>query len=184
MQTFAEQFAVNYRKTVEDAVKLLTTGFKQELRDEGHVHTGKLVSSVRYEIEVVATSIIAYMYMEDYGFIVNQGVPANRIPYKKGSGNKSSKYIDGLIDYFKKKGLGLVESKRAAFATANKHIVEGMPTRGSFAYSNNGRRTKFVEATLQDNISKIYNLIDTGIGSNAQLLFSDFINRITFEVNG
>ena len=184
MQTFAEQFAVNYRKKIEDAVKLLSTGFKQELISQGHNNTGKLVDSVSYEIEVVATSIIAYMYMEDYGFAVNQGVQANRIPYKKGSGNKSSKYIDGLIDYFKKKGLGAVDSKRAAFATANKHIVEGMPTRGSFAYSNNGRRTKFVEATLQDNISKIYDLIDTGIGSNAQLLFSDFINRITFEVNG
>ena len=42
------------------------------------------------------------------------------------------------------KGRSLKQAKAAAFATAHKHKEEGMPTRGSKRFSNNGRRLNFI----------------------------------------
>lgn len=182
MTSYAEQFEVLFRNEVAKAMDHLQLAFREELKQQGHYNTGKLSDSIVYKIETVATSIIATMFIEDYGFPVDTGVVAANIPYQRGSGAQSSKYIDGLVAYFKSKGLGEIEGKRAAFATANKHKKEGMPTRGSYAYSNNGRRTGFNQATIAEHSKTIFDLMGDRMGEGVELIFRDFINKVAYEV--
>lgn len=183
MTDFATQFAVLYRQEVESLMKALQSEFREELKAQGHIDTGKLSDSITYNIELVSTAIIATMYMEDYGIPVDTGVPAANIPYTRGSGAASSQYIQKLIGWWQRKGLGDKEAKRAAFATANKHKQEGMPTRASFAFSNNGRRTTFVEATIDNNLDRLFETLDRGLSEGYGIQFNDFINRISTEIS-
>ena len=179
---FATQFAVLYRQEVEAMMQALQSEFREELKAQGHVDTGKLSDSITYSIELVSTAIIATMYMEDYGVPVDTGVSAANIPYRGRTGAATSKYIQGLIGYFQRKGLAEIEAKRAAFATANKHKQEGMPTRNSFVYSQNGRRTNFVDATISNNIDRLFETIEKGLGDGYEVQFNDFIKRVSTEI--
>lgn len=179
---FATQFAVLYRQEVEAMMQVLQTAFREELKAQGHVNTGKLSDSITYNIELVSTAIIATMYMEEYGVPVDTGVSAANIPYRGRSGAATSKYIQGLISYFQSKGLAETEAKRAAFATANKHKQEGMPTRNSFSYSSNGRRTTFAEATINNNIDRLFETIEKGLSDGYEVQFNDFIRKISIEI--
>lgn len=119
-----------------------------ELREQGHNLSGALVGSIAHQVQVQANSISIRFEANDYGLIVNSGVPAERIPYTPGrrSGAKTSRYIQALISYAQRR-MGLVgrEATSAAFAIARKHAREGMPTRGSYRYSSNGRRTGWID---------------------------------------
>jgi hypothetical protein len=77
---------------------------------------------IKFEIN----TLIIEGLVPDYMAINNQGVPANKIPYYPGSGRKTSKYIDGLIEYAKKRmGKSDKEAKSVAFAIASKHKKGG-----------------------------------------------------------
>ena len=66
----------------------------------------------------------------DYGVYMDYGIKASRIPYRHGSGAKSSKYIQGLMNYGKlRKGLSGKELKAFAFAVARKQKKRGSPLR-------------------------------------------------------
>ena len=69
-------------------------------------------------------------YVLDYMATINTGVTASRIPYSRGSGARSSQYIQGLTNYVKRRmGKSDKEAKSIAFAIASKHKKEGMPTK-------------------------------------------------------
>ena len=125
----------------------LQANIRAELEAQGHKLSGKLIESVTFTIEQQGTSYVANMYMEGYGLILETGVPANRIPFGRKTGAKISKYIQALIGYFQKRGFG-GESKSMAFRTARAQKREGMPTRASYRFSRNGRRTGAIRETL------------------------------------
>ena len=107
--------------------------------------------------------------MQDYGLFVERGVRANRIPYGRYSGRKTSKYIQGLIRFFKLKGKSEKESKRLAFMTANAHKREGMPTRASYRFSRNGRRVGAVRYVLDNKMNLVEKRIEAEFGSDMEL---------------
>lgn len=126
---------------------------------QGHHLTGAWEQSLRGTIIESPDSVAVIGTMNFYGAILEQGVPANRIPFggRKATGG-TSQYIQGLVGYFKKRGLNEREAIRAAFATANKHKKEGMPTKGSERFSKTGKRTKFintVDKAISDDIDKM-----------------------------
>lgn len=120
--------------------KVLNTELRNILKAKGHFNTGQLEGSIKSTI----TNDNLSGEMFDYGHIVDDGTPAARIPFRPGSGAKSSKYIDALIIYFRGKGLNEKEAKSAAFATAKTQLKEGMSTRNSVRYSTTGNRNNFV----------------------------------------
>jgi hypothetical protein len=61
------------------------------------------------------------------------------------------------------RGLGDKEAMRAAFATAKVQKREGMPTSGSYAYSNNNERKIFIERTEMEISQQIDTLISEGM---------------------
>ena len=135
---------------VERQSILVAEFFKKELRNEleaqGHRDTGKLIDSIEYEILTDTDTIkIVFTYLY-YGDIVETGVKPANIPFGKSTGAKTSKYIEALKNWAKRRGFKKPLS--AAFAIANKHKKEGMPTKNSYRFSSNGRRKHWRSFTL------------------------------------
>jgi len=145
MQDIFQQAADKIGEIAVEAVKL-------ELAAQGHRLTGALIDSVTYQVKQNATGAMIEGLLLDYGIPVNTGVPASRIPYSGGrSGGGASAYIRGLqlfaqlkFRVSKKEALGI------AFAIANKHKKEGMPTQRSKRFSKTGKRTGAIKDGLQN----------------------------------
>lgn len=156
----------------------LSEDIRAELRDQGHVHTGRLLNSIKGQSKIEGSEVALNVTMNNYFDYVDRGVLARNIRFGgRRTGKKRSKYIEALINYFRQKGKPTNEAKAAAFATAHKHsdpTGPGMPTKNSYSkeFSKNGRRLKFInESTsaskviegmdeqIQDQIENEYNLI-------------------------
>jgi hypothetical protein len=145
---------------VRDAVFTLISASRGELIAQGHRLTGNLVNSFEQTITFVGGSIKAEVFVADYGLIIDGGVKPSRIPYNRGSGARTSKYIEALIEYWRKRGLNELAAKRAAFATAAKQKQEGMPTRDSYRYSTNGRRLDWRKHASEASKDKILDALN------------------------
>lgn len=168
---------INEKEIIEIISDLIKQDISTKLKEQGHNNTGSLLNSISYKITQTADSIITDFYLNNYGNIVDFGVRANRIPYRRGSGAKKSKYIDGLINYFKSKGLSDAESKRAAFATANVHKQDGMPTKASSRFSKTGERTGFITKVIDSD--NPYNIMLHEFGLKIDTYIDDLINNLT-----
>lgn len=168
---------INEKEIIEIISDLIKQDISTKLKEQGHNNTGSLLNSISYKITQTADSIITDFYMNNYGNIVDFGVRANRIPYRRGSGAKKSKYIDGLINYFQSKRLSDAESKRAAFATANVHKQEGMPTKASSRFSKTGERTGFITKVIDSD--NPYNIMLHEFGLKIDTYIDDLINNLT-----
>jgi hypothetical protein len=160
----------------------LRTRLGQELLQQGHRLTGELISSIEYKIQTTANGLTLDFFASEYGSFLNTGVPAARIPYTPGRrGGKSggtSAYIQGLIRYVQRRmGLRGKEGISAAFAIARKHKKEGMPTAASYRFSSNSRRTGWVDIILEQNEQKINDIVQDWVGSELELLVSNFIQQ-------
>ncbi len=178
-----EQFIRDFKIQIGQVNAVLIEQFRKKLKAQGHYNTGKLAASIYDEIDIIGTAIVSSFYYEDYGEFIDKGVRADRIPYRRGSGAGSSKYIEGLISFFKSKGLSDRISSRAAFATANVQKREGMPTRGSYAYSNDGTRTGFVNAVIFENSNLLDSLFDDAVAATFEVIFTDMIEKYQTTLN-
>lgn len=165
---------------MDDIRKLLIA----ELSAQGHRNTGALEKSLSYEVKREGDGIVAVMTAFEYGLYVEFGVPASRIPYtlgwRKRGGN--SKYIQGLVTFFSHKGLSPREALGAAFATARKHKREGMPTRGSYAFSSNGRRTGFTRNTLEQYLPILASKIGEGAGGIVEITIGQDLRLDPYKI--
>ena len=134
---------------LEKIMKQLQKELRKELRQQGHYLTGNLEQSITYEVKTTTSGYTGVMYAADYSIAINLGVRPEKIPYggRTGRGGKSL-YIEGLISFFRRRGLPEKAAQGAAFATATIHKREGMPSRSSFRFSKNGRRTGFVTQVI------------------------------------
>lgn len=133
---------------------------RAELRAQGHVATGRGLDSIEGVVtEESVDRLVGCILAEDYLVgPVDKGVKAKNIPFggRQSSGGRSQ-YIQGLLNWIRivKPSLSDQERKSFAFAIANKQRREGMPTRGSFAFSNNGRRTGWIKNGIAKNEQKL-----------------------------
>lgn len=130
-------------------LRKLRDAAKQEIRDQGHVASGKGVASVEERIlsqdaDSIKGAILALDYMVGP---VEHGVRPDRVAYTPNSGRPPSKYISGLIRWsrYVKPSLNDKDRMSFVFAVANTHLREGIPSRGSYSFSNNGRRRHWIE---------------------------------------
>jgi len=170
---------IDVSAALKEVMELYRTQLRAELRAQGHFSTGKLSDSIEYEISAVANLVVGRMFVQDYGEYVERGVKAGDVPYAGGRGRGgTSRYIEGLIGWWQEKGLGPKEAKSAAFATANKHRVEGIPSRNSYGINgSNGERKNFVARTLNANESKVIALITRKTGTAVQLAFTQLLGK-------
>jgi len=175
------QILAQLQSSISVVRNFLVEALKNELHAQGHVNTGALANSIEGQIKQVADVIVLTVWMNDYWINVNRGVGADKIPYSPGSGAGSSNYIQGLIDFFMSKGLQFDEARGAAFATANAHKREGMPTKGSYRFSDNGRRLGFVDHTIAEEQQRIDELLTNNTFTGVEKAFYDFLGRVAQE---
>lgn len=180
---------INLENVAGLAMSLLKLELQKKLNIQGYgtAQTSALIRSIESEIRTVATVVVGQMYMNDYYQFVEDGVPAESIPYTPGGRRGgTSKYIQGLIRFFTTKlRLGFKEAKRASFATANKHKKEGIPLRTSLKYSRDGTRLGFIKDTLDKNLAAVEELITRETGREIEIQFSAMLRSLSalgFEV--
>jgi len=163
---------------LQDAMKRLQDDLRKELKAQGHYLTGKLSDSIEYDIRVEGDFVRAEMEIEDYGLSMEFGVKPEKIPYSPGSGAGTSKYIQGLISFWNKRGVTGREGVRAAFATAAKHKKEGMPTRSSFAFSTTGARTGFASTVIERDLELIGRILEEKTGATLEIQLVPELGKI------
>lgn len=162
---------------LESAMSKFVGTLRGSLEDQGHVNTGRLSRSIQYKIEKGAGVVTATIEAEDYGVFVEFGVPASSIPYNPGrrGGGGTSRYIEGLIRYFRQKGEPEREAMRAAFATARVHAREGMPTNASARFSRTGERTGFAKTALENDLDTIARILENTTGYELTIQLADSV---------
>lgn len=146
---------------LEKALDLFKKEVKKQLEIQGHRNTGRLEASIDSFVTNTGISVIGTAIMEDYGLKLDTGVKASEI-------RTTVDYINDLTDYFRSKGYQK-QSKTIAIRTALAHKREGRPTKGSYRYSKNGKRTGFVNDAY-DNVKAEFEKIIT----------DDLIDKVTF----
>lgn len=166
-------------KALNKVGRFILEKLREELLNQGHEATGNLISTLRYDITKDTDGFTLQVFMDEYGIFVNNGVSKSRIAYSRGSGAKSSLYISALIEWIKQKGIesGEREVKNFAFAIANKHKQEGMPTSDSSRFSKNGRRTGFIDNVLEDNINEVDSILTSEISTTVEVFFDNLVER-------
>ena len=136
---------------LERLAEVLKKEMQNQLRIANHIMTGSLIESIESRILSTIEGRKIEIWIEQYGIALDQGVPADRIPFTEPSGRGGrSKYIEGLQRFAQLK-LGVSDNRESlsiAFAIARKHKKVGMPVKGP---------TKFIEKTLdatEDEIEK------------------------------
>jgi hypothetical protein len=167
------------QKLADDISTLAISVIATEWRAQGHELTGSAVKQMETIVRMEINTLIIEGLIPNYMAINNSGVTANRIPYTPNSGNKTSKYISGLIDYIKRRmGKSDKEAKGIAFAIASKHKKEGMPTKGSVRFSTTGKRTGFIEQALEKNSPKFIELIENAITFSVEATIESYYKSI------
>ncbi len=144
---------LDYIERVSDALDAVALEFAAELRRQGHTATGALEKSISFRVLSLQDEIIGEMSHNDYGAPVNTGVRPRRVPFSPGSGAKTSKFIEALFEWVKFKRIAGGLDKDiwgATFAIARNMKKQGIPTKGSYAFTSNGRRTKWVDETIKE----------------------------------
>jgi len=139
---------VNYKQVG----KLIIASLQKELIEQGHKATGNLVNSFEQRVIELPNSIVIEILMDEYGIYVNEG--------RKSGGKKVP--INVLVDWIEKRAIasGDKEVKSLAFAIQQTIHKEGMPTKGSFKFSNNGRRKGFIDFVIDNELDEVYNELE------------------------
>ncbi len=125
---------------------------KRELLAEGHRASGRGIDSLEGKItEQGFDKLVGVILANDYLIPVDTSVSAARVPYNRGSGAGRSAYIEGLLDWVDIIKPGLVEKEKRSFvfAIAATHKRDGIPSKGSYSYTQNGRRTGWIENSFE-----------------------------------
>lgn len=154
---------------------LIKTAVASAWKAQGHDLSGEAIRQIDSVIVHLAGGERIDYYILDYMAYNNAGVKPDKIPYTRGSGKKSSKYIAGLIDYVKKRmGKSDREAKSIAFAIASRHKKEGMPSKASARFSSTGKRTGFIEAALDGVEPELAQLIERGVEESINFVLESF----------
>ena len=159
-------------KLLQDIIDFLIVQLRGELLRQGHKFTGALSESIEGVVKKSIDSTRIDFLILQYGHSLNKGIKPSRIPYTPGSGRKKSKYIQGLMNWVKRKlGYSKKRAERIAFAIASAQKRKGYPLTGKIGWID--ITLKETEKELQEKIS---------IWVQAQL--EDLIDQLIKESNG
>ena len=147
---------VDYKKVG----KLIIASLQKELLGQGHKATGNLINSFEQRVIELPNSIVIEILMDEYGIYVNEGrkKESKKVP------------ISVLVKWIEQKAIasGDKEVKSVAFAIQQVIWAEGSPTdgssrkgtKGSFEFSNNGRRKGFIDFVIDNELDGVYNELE------------------------
>ena len=150
------------RKKLESLINDIITDLRNEIDVQGHNASGSLSNTLNYKItESDQSGFLGVIFGNEYWVFLENGVTAQRIPYsgarKKGGGGRKSKYIEELKRWAEIVRPELSDEERTdfAFAVANTHRKEGMPSRESYQFSRNNKRKEFAKSVLDNYVNNI-----------------------------
>tara|TARA_Y100000592_G_C5316828_1_gene242874 strand:- start:162 stop:650 length:489 start_codon:yes stop_codon:yes gene_type:complete len=150
--------------------QLIISSLQKELIEQGHQATGNLVNSFEQRVIEVPNSIVIEILMDEYGIYVNEG--------RKTGGKKVP--INVLVDWIERKAIvnGDKQVKSLAFAIQQTIHKEGIPTKGSFKFTNNGRRKGFIDFVinneLDDAVMQLEEQVFKGYDETIATMVKDF----------
>lgn len=159
MIDFEKQVIEEFQKGLE----ALADKAKQELAAQGHRATGKGIESIEAQItSKKLDKLVGVILANDYLLPVDRGVSSQSVPFSGRSGNRSSKYISALMDWVSiiKPGMSDNERRSFVFAIAHTHKKEGIPSRGSYSFSENGRRKSWIQYGIEENENELQEAMD------------------------
>lgn len=159
---------------LQKAGTMLDSNLIDEWIKQGHHLTGAWEKSLHGTVINMPGTTTLRGTMAQYGIFINFGVAPDRIPYGGvKTGATTSKYITGLYNYWLLKGLSEKEALSAAFATARNHKKDGMPSAGSYRFSETGQRTQFIEIVESQTENEINELISDGLDEIIDALYHE-----------
>jgi hypothetical protein len=138
-----------------------------ELIKQDHKATGKLISSLDYNIENSLLSTDLVITMQDYGEYVNTG-------RKRGAAKVP---IKALVEWIKQKGIETNNKKVLGMAFAIQKTIEkqGIPTANS---RKRGKRTEFVDDTIKRIQAEVERRITEMAFRVVNVLVDNFVTRV------
>jgi len=121
---------------------------------QGHRLTGEFEDEIEVRTEVTEKGLKVDVLMLKRGKALELGRHRSEIQI-------TGAYIAGLIDYVRKR-MEITDTKKAksvAFAIANTHKKQGMPSKNSRRFSKTGKRTGFVNETIRKNSERFARLM-------------------------
>lgn len=155
---------VDFKKVGNFIIKAL----QMELIEQGHKATGNLVNSFEQRALSLPNSLVLEILMDDYGVYVNNG--------RQKGGKKVP--IDVLVAWIERKAIvsGDKKVKSLAFAIQQTIHKEGSPTKGSFRFSNNGRRKGFIDFVISEELNDIYNELEEQVFKGYDAAIATIVN--------
>jgi len=148
---------------------------RKELRDQGHVATGKLIRTLRADGIADINRIAGVIYAEDYGLDIDRRRRPNELP---GVEQLSLELLaGGWIDAVKP-GLDAFEKRRFSINAARRMKKEGSPTKGSFKFSKNGRRTGWIKYGIANREDELSQQIEQNIAPIIERNLLNIIRRV------
>ena len=167
---------IGFLEAAEKIGVLTVEALRQQYRLQGHKLTGNLSRSITYKTQETKEGAKVLISMLDYGVITDQGVKPSRIPYGSKTSAKSSKYIQGLKEFAKKRfHASEKDALGIAFAIAKKHKKVGMSTPKSRKYSKTGRRKGAINFALIETAEEATKLIEATLQESIELFFKQFL---------
>jgi len=150
-------------------VPILKKEIEKEILNQGHRDTGKLTDDAEIFVKEVNNAMHVLGYYEHYARDVEQGVSAEAIAKVK----FAPAAISALTKWARRKRF---ENPRgAAYAIRQKQSKEGMPTRGSYRFSKNGRRRDAFDVAL--NSKTVTDTLDQVVGKSIEKTIDNLIAR-------
>lgn len=160
--------SIEIKQGLEVIGEFLVSELRKELEAQNHRATGNLIDTMRSVVKVGATGYEIEIFAENYAKFVDEGF---------GAGKWVSVYA--LAEWVERKGIATGEKniKSAAFAIRRKIFDEGMPTKGSYAFSGNGRRKDFLKIIIDEQTETIFNMVLEVFAEFADLTITNAINK-------
>jgi hypothetical protein len=171
---------------IERLQQVLSESLMNEWEAQGHSMSGKVVKDLEFKTKQEANKLILEGFMYPYGSIQAAGVSASKIPYSGRTGRGgTSQYIQALQNYVKQR-MNIPDEKKSlgiAFAIAATHKKEGMPSKGSYAYSSTGKRLVWIEEAFKNNEDKIMEAISEMSYNLLSVQLDVILNKWQIEIN-
>ena len=160
-----------FDRTINAIGKKLIDGFRNELKVQNSIATGKLADSMFYDLDETADSIeLIIQTNAKYVDIVNNGMKAGNMPS-----------LTAIKDWMDAKGIkhsNENEKESVAYAIAKRIRAEGLPTQGGKRLSSTKEKTNFIGNVVDRRSKKNDNSIHSSIGKDIDNIFKQLPKQI------
>jgi len=160
----------NLEKVFKQIGKKLVFQFKRELEQQGHraSKSGSIIDGIAFKTSIMGLDVFTD---KDYIHALNEGQKAH------------APNLQNILDWIEDRKSTIPfaneqEKHEIAYAIIRKIKLEGTPTSGSFKYSDNGRRTGFIEQVINTNKQQITKDIQSAVGKDIEILFTKLPKEI------